>query len=124
MSLVQLIECTKCGNGQSIPYDPSKLKMPWEVWTKGCPKCGCSKVDVTIIHDKSGIIRDAKIERKTKMSCSKCCFYPCDQTSATCGEGVYWIRDKYGNIRMIVELSEPLKSIVERSVLKALESEG
>ena len=63
MSLVQLIECTKCGHSESIPYDDKKLKMPWEVWTKGCPKCGCVKVDVTVVHDKSGRIRDMKKER-------------------------------------------------------------
>ena len=61
MSLVQLIECVKCGNTESIPYDPSKLKMPWEVWLKGCPKCGSKKVDVTVIHDKLGRIKDAKV---------------------------------------------------------------
>lgn len=63
MSLVQVIECVKCGNSQSIPYDPSKLKMPWEIWPKGCPKCGCSKVDVTVIADKMGRFTDAKIVR-------------------------------------------------------------
>lgn len=67
MSIVQLIECKKCGNSESIPYDPAKpLKMPWEVWKKGCPKCGCQKVDVTVIHDKLGRIQDAKILKKAK----------------------------------------------------------
>jgi predicted nucleic acid-binding Zn-ribbon protein len=59
MSTVQLVECVKCGNTVSIP-DGSK-KMPWEVWPKGCPKCGCSKVDVTVIHDKLGRVKDATI---------------------------------------------------------------
>lgn len=63
MSLVQIIECTKCGFTESIPYDPLNVKMPWEVWKKGCPKCGCMRVDVTIIHDKTGRIRDAKIAK-------------------------------------------------------------
>ncbi len=65
MSLVQLIECVKCGYTESIPYDPAKpTKMPWEVWSKGCPKCGCKKVDVIVIHDKLGRIKDVKKAEK------------------------------------------------------------
>ena len=68
MSLVQVIECTKCGNSTSIPFDSlqPKPKMPWEVWPKGCPKCGSSRVDVTLVHDKLGRIKDAKIVRAYK----------------------------------------------------------
>ena len=66
MSLVQIVECIKCHHSQSIPYDPSKLVIPWELWPKGCPKCGCSKVDVTVIHDKLGRVKDAKIIRAKK----------------------------------------------------------
>ncbi len=62
MSLVQLIECTKCGHSQSIPYDPAKLpQFPWEAWPKGCPKCGSTKVDVTVIQDKSGAAKDVEM---------------------------------------------------------------
>lgn len=61
MSLVQIIECTKCRYTESIPYNPTILKTPWEVWTNGCPKCGNMNVDITVIHDKLGRIRDAKI---------------------------------------------------------------
>lgn len=61
MSLVQVLECTQCGFSESIPYDSMNLKMPWEVWNKGCPKCGNTKVDITVIHDKLGRFRDAKI---------------------------------------------------------------
>lgn len=63
MSTVQLLECAKCGHSESIPSpsDPKKLKMPWEAWPNGCPKCGCRKADVTVIHDKLGRIKDAKI---------------------------------------------------------------
>jgi Zn finger protein HypA/HybF involved in hydrogenase expression len=64
MSLVQIIECVKCGNSKSIPYNPSKIQMPWEIWPKGCPKCGSQKVDVTVIHDKTGRITDAKIGKR------------------------------------------------------------
>jgi hypothetical protein len=35
--------------------------MPWEAWPNGCPKCGHKKVDVTMILDKSGHVKDAKI---------------------------------------------------------------
>jgi hypothetical protein len=38
--------------------------MPWEVWPKGCPKCGCMKVDVTVIHDKLGRVKDAHVVQK------------------------------------------------------------
>jgi Zn finger protein HypA/HybF involved in hydrogenase expression len=58
MSTAQLIECTKCGNTVSIPSDSKK--MPWEVWPKGCPRCGSKKVDVTIVLDKLGRIKDIR----------------------------------------------------------------
>lgn len=61
MSLVQVIECIRCGNSESIPYILGNPLTPWDVWDKGCPKCGCSKVDITVIFDKSGRIRDATI---------------------------------------------------------------
>jgi len=78
MSLVQLVECSKCGNTQSIPYDSSnpKPKMPWEVWPNGCPKCGHKKADVTLIHDKSGQITDVTIKKLSftpkPFKCTKC----------------------------------------------------
>lgn len=67
MSLVQIIECVKCGFTESIPYNPSEIKMPWEVWKNGCPKCGSTKVDLTVIHDKTGKIRDAHILKPSKL---------------------------------------------------------
>jgi hypothetical protein len=57
------------------------------------------------------------------MSCSKCCFYPCNCT-AKCQEGTYWIRDVYGDVRLVIELSEPLKSVVSKAVVKAIEKES
>jgi hypothetical protein len=41
--------------------------MPWEVWANGCPKCGNTKVDVTVILDKTGRIRDAKIIKEADL---------------------------------------------------------
>ncbi len=61
MSVVQVIECTKCGKKESIPYTPQKAKMPWEVWPNGCPCCGNKTVDITVIHDKLGRITDVKV---------------------------------------------------------------
>jgi predicted nucleic-acid-binding Zn-ribbon protein len=64
MSIVQLIECSKCGYSESIP-DSQKVKTPWDIWKNGCPKCGCSKVDVTIVLDRTGRIQDIKrVEKK------------------------------------------------------------
>lgn len=57
------------------------------------------------------------------MSCSKCCFNPCDRTGK-CQDGAYWVRDKYGNHILIIEPSELLKSIISKAVIKALESEA
>jgi len=53
LSLVQLIECIKCGNNHQFPYDSREL-TPWDVWPSGCPKCGCIMVDVTVVMDKLG----------------------------------------------------------------------
>lgn len=52
MSLIQLIECVKCGNQDSRLFDPNAT--PWDVWPNGCPECGGKKVDVTLVLDKSG----------------------------------------------------------------------
>ena len=60
--------------------------------------------------------------RWVEMSCSKCCFNPCDRT-AKCQEGTYWIQDVFGNLHLIIELSEPLKSVVSKAVINALKSE-
>ena len=51
MGIVQIIECVKCGHTVQIPFS-EPLKMPWEVWNKGCPKCKGTKVDVYVIFDK------------------------------------------------------------------------
>jgi len=64
VSLIQVVECTRCGHNESIPYDSANPKMPWEVWANGCPKCGNMKVDITVILDKTGRIRDAKIIKR------------------------------------------------------------
>lgn len=61
MNIIQIIECVKCGYKEQIPFS-EPLKMPWEVWSKGCPKCGSSKVDVYVILDKLGIVQNKKIE--------------------------------------------------------------
>ena len=53
MSLVQIILCVKCGYREQIPYS-EPLKMPWEVWVNGCPRCKGTKVDVYVIFDKLG----------------------------------------------------------------------
>lgn len=52
-------------------------------------------------------------------ACHKCCFNPCDRTSV-CEEGVYYVKDKYGNIIRMIELPEPSRSAVSRAVEKAL----
>lgn len=52
------------------------------------------------------------------MSCDKCCHNPCDRTTA-CGEGVYY-KLVNGRIVRMVELSERLKEVVNRAVIKAL----
>lgn len=58
MKIVQVIECVKCGNKETAPYgDPANLKTPWEIWPNGCPKCGNSKIDVTVIVDKSDLVK-------------------------------------------------------------------
>lgn len=56
------------------------------------------------------------------MSCSKCCFWPCDRTSA-CPELVYYVKDEYGNVIRMVEVPDSLKPIISKAVIKALESE-
>jgi predicted nucleic-acid-binding Zn-ribbon protein len=61
MSVVQVIECLKCGNKETV-RDPSKT--PWEAWPKGCPKCGHRKVDVYVILDKQGQLSNANITIK------------------------------------------------------------
>ena len=61
MSIVQIVECVKCGHREQIPFsDP--LKMPWEVWKKGCPRCGRTKVDVYVIFDKLGRLEGKNIQ--------------------------------------------------------------
>ena len=66
MSIVQIIECVKCGYTEQIPYS-EPLKMPWEVWSKGCPKCGSSKVDVIVVLDGLGRLGNKTIKIRKLM---------------------------------------------------------
>jgi Zn finger protein HypA/HybF involved in hydrogenase expression len=60
MSFRQVIECVKCGHTEQILF-PESLEMPWEHWTKGCPRCGSKKVDVYLILDKMGVLKNKNI---------------------------------------------------------------
>lgn len=55
-----------------------------------------------------------------KPNCHKCCFWPCDRT-AICADGVYYTRDRWGNVTKWIEPSELLKPIISEAVIKALE---
>lgn len=55
-------------------------------------------------------------------SCLKCCYWPCDQTSNTCGEGVYY-KQVYGKVIKIMEPSQTVSKILEKVVIEALYSE-
>ncbi|MHA1170095.1 MAG: hypothetical protein ACTSRU_19875 [Candidatus Hodarchaeales archaeon] len=56
MSITQVLKCTKCDYSENHPWDERELD-PWDLWPNGCPKCGCHKVDVTVIIDKREIIK-------------------------------------------------------------------
>jgi len=49
----QIIECTNCGNKHASAIDQKgpdgELLTPWDIWPKGCPKCGNYKVDVSLV---------------------------------------------------------------------------
>lgn len=66
MSLIQVMECKKCGNQVSWPYDGANPVDPWDKWSDGCPKCGGKTVDVMVILDKSGKIQNVTILNPTK----------------------------------------------------------
>jgi predicted RNA-binding Zn-ribbon protein involved in translation (DUF1610 family) len=57
MSVIQVIECLKCGNKETI----RDKRDPWEAWPKGCPKCGHRKVDVYVILDKQDRVSNANV---------------------------------------------------------------
>lgn len=44
---VQVIKCKNCGNTEMT--DIASLQTPWDIWPKGCPKCGNGKVDVSLV---------------------------------------------------------------------------
>jgi len=54
------------------------------------------------------------------VSCHKCCFDPCDRTSK-CQEGTFWVKDKYGTARIVIEVPESIKQVISKAVEKALE---
>lgn len=44
----QVMTCLKCDN-RAEPWPIESGKTPWDVWPKGCPKCGGMNVDVDVI---------------------------------------------------------------------------
>lgn len=49
----QIITCLTCGNKHAQPIDQKgadgELMTPWDIWPKGCPKCGGGKVDIDMV---------------------------------------------------------------------------
>ena len=59
MSVIQIIECLKCGNKEE---SRDATKTPWDIWPKGCPKCGNRKADVYLIVDKQNRLANKVIK--------------------------------------------------------------
>jgi len=58
------------------------------------------------------------------VNCWRCCYGPsCDRT-AICPPNRYYSKDVYKTVREVIELPEPLRSLVSEAILKALDIQG
>lgn len=46
----QVIKCTKCFKEHI--EDVATGRTPWDIWPKGCPRCGNGNVDVDVVVDR------------------------------------------------------------------------